>query len=115
MGKRDDLVALYADELRTKCGIEPDMNLLTKVTIGCGPAIYDSGAAVVIVTDPTEIDAVKRNFLVKKLGLTDTPELRDAIDAIIDTYGRTDQRKYRAVVYYLLTRHFRREAVFGCA
>jgi len=113
MGKRDDLVALYAEELRTKCGIEPLMDLLTKVTIGCGPAIYGSDAAFVTASDPTEIDTIKRNFLVKKLGLSDTPELRDAIEAIIATYGRTDQRKYRAVVYYMLTRHFRREAVFG--
>ena len=40
MGKRDDLIAKYADDLKNKCGMEPDMALLTKVTIGCGPAIY---------------------------------------------------------------------------
>ncbi len=37
MGRRDDLIAKYADDLRTKCKVEPDMDLLTKVTIGCGP------------------------------------------------------------------------------
>ncbi|MEM7320676.1 MAG: DUF2853 family protein, partial [Pseudomonadota bacterium] len=50
MGKRDDLIAQYADDLRQKCGIEPDMDLLKKVTIGCGPAIYDADAATVAAT-----------------------------------------------------------------
>ena len=39
MGKRDDLIAKYADDLKNKCGMTPDMALLTKVTIGCGTAI----------------------------------------------------------------------------
>ena len=42
MSKRDDLIAKYADDLKTKCKITPDMDLLTKVTIGCGPAIYNA-------------------------------------------------------------------------
>ena len=42
MGKRDDLIAQYADDLKNKCGMSPDMDLLTKVTIGCGPAIADA-------------------------------------------------------------------------
>ena len=52
MGKRDDLIAKYADDLRKKCGIEPDMDLLTKVTIGCGPAIYDDDASTVAAVMP---------------------------------------------------------------
>jgi len=42
MGKRDELIAKYADDLRNKIGVEPDMELLKKVTIGCGPAIYNA-------------------------------------------------------------------------
>ena len=29
MGKRDDLIAKYADDLKNKCGMTPDMDLLT--------------------------------------------------------------------------------------
>ena len=47
MGKRDDLIAKYADDLKSKCGVTPDMDLLTKVTIGCGPSIYDADASTV--------------------------------------------------------------------
>ena len=90
------------------------MDLLTKVTIGCGPAIYDADA----------VDRCRRSgkpswkpskttFLVKKLGLADGPQLMDAINQVIDTYGRSERNKYRAVVYYMLTKHFGKESVYG--
>ena len=113
MGKRDDLIALYADDLRNKCGVEPDMELLTKVTIGCGPAIYDADASTVAGTQEHELETVKNNFLVKKLGLDDGPALMEAIDAVIEKYGRSERNKYRAVVYYLLTKHFGKESVYS--
>ena len=113
MGKRDDLIAKYADDLKNKCGMEPDMDLLTKVTIGCGPAIYDDDASTVAATQEGEIETVKNNYLIKKLGLSDGPELADAIDKVIDTYGRSERNKYRAVVYYMLCKHFGKEAIYG--
>ena len=30
MGKRDELIAQYADDLKNKCGIDPDMDLPDK-------------------------------------------------------------------------------------
>ena len=114
MGKRDELIARYAEDLRSKCGMEPDLGLLTKVTIGCGPAIYDADAATVAGTQPGEIETVKRNFLIKKLGLTDGPDLDAAIASVIETYGKSERNKYRAVVYYMLTKHFKKESVYGC-
>lgn len=113
MGKRDELIAKYADDLRTKCGVEPDMDLLTKVTIGCGPAIYDADAETVAATQESELETVRANFLVKKLGLADGPELMAAINSVMDTYGRSERNKYRAVVYYMLTKHFGKESVYG--
>ena len=101
MGKRDDLIATYADDLRNKCGMEPDMDLLTKVTIGCGPAIYDADASTVAATQESELETVKNN------------ELMDAIKSVLETYGMSERNKYRAVVYYMLTKHFGKEAVYG--
>lgn len=112
MGKRDDLIAQYADDLRNKCGTEPDMDLLTKVTIGCGPAIYNADASTVAATQPSELETVKDNFLIKKLGLSDGPELMEGINAAIETYGKSERNKYRAVFYYLLTKHFGKEAAY---
>ncbi|QLQ17623.1 MAG: DUF2853 family protein [Exiguobacterium profundum] len=112
MSKRDDLIAKYAEDLKTKCKVTPDMDLLTKVTIGCGPAIYNADSSVVAGSDESELETVKNNFLVKKLGLADGPKLMEAINAVIDTYGRSERNKYRAVVYYMLVKHFGKEAVY---
>ncbi|MEO1238446.1 MAG: DUF2853 family protein [Pseudomonadota bacterium] len=113
MGKRDELIEKYADDLKTKCGITPDMDLLTKVTIGCGPSIYDADASTVAASQASELETVKENFLMKKLGLADGPELMDAINSVIETYGKSERNKYRAVIYYMLTKHFGKESVYG--
>ncbi len=113
MGKRDELIAKYADDLKNKCGIEPDMDLLTKVTIGCGPAIYDADAATVAATQEGELETVKNNFLIKKLGLSDGPELMEAISKVMETYGQSERNKYRAVVYYMLTKQFGKESAYS--
>jgi len=112
MGKRDDLIAKYADDLTNKCKVTPDMALLTKVTIGCGPSIYDNDAQTVAASDKDELERIKNNFLIKKLGLTDGPALTDGINAAIDTYGKSERNKYRAVFYYLLVKHFGKEAAY---
>ena len=113
MGRRDELIAKYADDLRTKCRVEPDMALLTKVTIGCGPSIYDADSATVAASQPTELETVKQKYLIKKLGLKDGPELDAAIAKVIEQYGKSERNKYRAVFYYLLCKHFGKEAVYG--
>jgi hypothetical protein len=113
MSKRDDLIQKYAADLRDKCGEEPDMDLLTKVTIALGPSIYDADAGTVSSGDPAELDRVKKSFLIGKLGLEDGPELDAALDKAVETYGRSNRQKHRAVIHYLLARHFGKEAVFG--
>lgn len=113
MGRRDELIEIYANDLRTKCGIEPDMDLLRKVVIGCGPSIYDADAATVASSQPTELETVRRSFLMKKLGLPSGPDLDLAISKAVETYGKSERNKYRAVIYYMLTKHFGKEAVYG--
>ena len=112
MGKRDDLIAKYADDLKNKCKVTPDMALLTKVTIGCGPSIYDNDAQTVAASDKEELERIKTNFLIKKLGLADGPSLMQGIDAAIETYGKSERNKFRAVFYYLLVKHFGKEAAY---
>lgn len=112
MGKRDELIAKYADDLKNKCGMTPDMDLLTKVTIGCGPSIYNDDASTVAASQESELETVKTNFLMKKLGLPDSPALMEGIHAAIETYGQSERNKYRAVFYYLLVKHFGKESVY---
>jgi len=56
---------------------------------------------------------VKNNFLIKKLALDDGPQLMDAINGVLDTYGRSERNKYRAVVYYMLVKQFGKESIYG--
>lgn len=113
MSKRDELIKKYADDLKSKCGMTPDMALLTKVTVACGPSIYNRDSATVSASDASELERVKKNFLVKKLGLKDGPALDEGLQAAIETYGKSTRAKYRAVFYYLLTKHFKKEKVFA--
>ena len=113
MSKRDDLIAIYASDLQEKCGVAPDMALLTKVTVGLGPVIYNGNSSVVAGTQASELETIRANFLMKKLGLADGPELMAGIGKALDTYGRANRNKHRAVVYYLLTKHFGRESVYA--
>ncbi|MGB1209523.1 MAG: DUF2853 family protein, partial [Paracoccaceae bacterium] len=46
-------------------------------------------------------------------GLSDGPELDAAISKAMETYGQSERNKYRAVVYYMLTKHFGKEAVYS--
>ena len=113
MSKRDELIEKYAKDIKAKFGEEPDMDLLTKVTVGCGPAIYGKDAETVSAGSESEIATVKNKFLIKKLGLSDSPELDSAIKKVMDKYGSSNKSKFRAVVYYELTKHFNKEAIYN--
>lgn len=113
MSRRDELIEKYAADIKEKFGESPDMDLLTKVAIGLGPAIYNLDASKVSGSDEKELDTVKNNFLIKKLGLSDSPELMSAINAVIEKYGKSEKNKHRAVIYYQLAKHFGKESVYN--
>lgn len=113
MSKRDDLIEKYAADIKEKFGESPDMDLLTKVTIGLGPAIYNLDASKVSGSDDKELETVKNNYLIKKLGMSDSADLMTAINSVIDKYGRSEKNKHRAVIYYQLCRHFGKQSVYN--
>ncbi|MDF0716471.1 DUF2853 family protein [Muricauda sp. 334s03] len=113
MSKRDELIEKYAEDIKSKFGQTPDMDLLTKVAIGLGPAIYNLDASKVSGSDEKELETVKNNFLIKKLGLAETPALMESINSVIDAYGKSEKNKQRAVIYYMLTKHFGKESVYN--
>ncbi len=110
--KREEWIGKYAEALREKFGEEPDMDLLRKVTIGLGPSIYNRDSANVSSSDEKELQRVKQNFLIGKLGLTDSEELDTALRKVLEQYGASERTKYRAVVYYLLTKRFGKEGIY---
>lgn len=111
MGRRQRLIEAYTSDLIEKCQMEPDPKLLEKVAVGCGPAIYHRDEQFVNET-PAELSNIKRNLLIRKLALRDGPELAAAIRAVLRIYGDEHARKYRAVVYYMLVKHFGREGQY---
>ena len=112
MNKFDEKVALYKKFMDDR-DICSNSELLTAVTKGLGPSIYKKDAETVSGSDARELETVKKNFLMKKLGLADTPELNEAIGEVMKRIGKSERNKYRAVVYYMLVKKFDKESVYG--
>ncbi len=112
MSRRDELIETYARELEEITGEAPDQALLRQVTIACEPAIYDPDSELVAAGDGAELERVRADFLVGTLGLADEEDLMGGIQKAIRHYGRSDPRKHRVVLYYLLTRDYGKEHVF---
>ena len=111
MSKFDECIETYKKAM-DKLEIKVDEKLLIGVTKACGPSIYRADASTVSSGDPKELDRVKKNFLIKKLGLKDTPKLDEGIQDAIAQFGKGNRKKYRAIFYYLLAKHFRKASMF---
>jgi hypothetical protein len=100
MSKFDDLMQKYESTLKENSKSAIDGGLLQNVAKSLGPSIYLRDASMVSCSDQAELDRVKANFLIKKLGMTDGPALDNAIKAVCDEY-KSNQR-LRVVFYYML-------------
>ncbi len=112
MSKFDEKVAQYQKFMDDK-GLKYNASELSAVTKGLVPSIYRRDAETVSGTDAKELKTVKKNFLVKKLGLADNSKLDVAIDKVMETIGKSERNKYRAVVYYMLMKEFKKESVYN--
>ena len=107
MSKFDDALALYKKEMTGKLGMTNiDEDLLTGITKSLGPSIYSDDSNKVSCSDKTELARVKNNFMIKKLGLDDSPSLDDHVKAVCEEMGKSNPRKFRAIFYYLLVQKF---------
>ena len=59
------------------------------------------------------LDTLQRDKFVQMTRRDELDSVLEGIDAAIDTYGRSERDKYRAVFYYLLVKHFGKESVYG--
>jgi len=80
MGKFDDQMEVYMAEVK-KHGFAVKKDLLTAVAKSLGPSIYKADSSKVACSKKAERDTIKKNFLIKKLGLKDSPKLDEAIMA----------------------------------
>ena len=111
MNKLDDLISAYQAEAK-KINVDIDLDLLTKVTKGLGPSIYNTDSSKVACGDQDELNRVKASFLVKKLGLADDAKLDEALKEVCSTFGSANKNKHRALFYYLLVKKFKKESVY---
>ena len=111
MSKFNECMADYLAQ-NSEYGMGLSEELLTGVAKGLGPSIYNADSSKVSGSDESEIETVKQNFLIKKLGLADGPELTDAIKEVLTKLGSSNRSKYRAVVYAALAVKFGKESQF---
>ncbi len=101
MSKLQEKIELYTGEVE-KLGIKVDTDLLASVTKGLGPSIYKVDAEKVSSSDSKELETIKKNFLIKKFGLEDSPKLDEAISKAVEILGSSNRNKYRAIFYTIL-------------
>ena len=111
MSKLTDLIATYQSD-NESLGLGLDSALVEAVAKGLGPSIYNDDSSRVSCTDQTEMDRVKTNFLINKLGLTDGPELDAAIKEVCEAMGTSNRNKYRTLFYASLVKKFSKESVY---
>lgn len=106
MGRLEEILAQTARDLREGCGVAPDMALLARVAAGCGPAIFDPRGALIDTADAGAVEKLRRNFLIRKLGLPEDPDLRAAISAAAALWPGPAVQTPRLLLCYLLVLQF---------
>ncbi len=112
MSKLQEKIDLYTSEVE-KLSLKVNTDLLASVTKGLGPSIYKADAEKVSSSDSKELETVKKNFLIKKMGLEDSPKLDEAIAAAIEAIGSSNRNKYRAIFYTLLVQELGLESKYA--
>jgi hypothetical protein len=112
MSKLDEKIAQYT-AANKELGLGLDDALIAKVTGSLGPSIYNKDAETVSCSDSSELETVKKNFLMKKLGLEESDALDDAIKSVCEKMGSSNRNKYRALFYALLAKEFGKEGVYA--
>ncbi len=110
--KKDAKIALYIKDIK-KHYKEVDEAFVAIVVKNLGPSIYRKDAELVSCSDPKELDTVRRNFLVKKLGIDASKAVLDAAIQDVCAELKGVRTKYRATFYYALAKKFKKESVLN--
>jgi len=92
--------------------IAVDRPLLEAIAKSLGPSIYQKDALLVAAGQKSELETIKKNYLVKKLGCPDGPALDKAMNKAITKIGKSRRNKMRPVFYYLLVKELGKESVY---
>ncbi|WP_235296995.1 DUF2853 family protein [Portibacter marinus] len=103
MSKFDEKVDKYKAKMKD-LGISASDDLLRACTKACGPSIYNDDAETVSSSDKDELNRVKKNFLMGKLGMKESDDLDGMINHAIEAMGKSNKNKYRAIFYTVLAK-----------
>lgn len=112
MSQLDDKLELYTKALNEKAGITADAELLKAVTKAMGPSIYNADAEIVASSDKEEVARYKASFINKKLGITDEAEADAVFTNAVEKIGKSNSRKYRAVLSYIIVEQLGKQSLF---
>lgn len=93
-------------------GIAIHEDMYHAITKHLGPSIHDRDASLVACSDSKELETIKKNFLIGKLGMEDSPRLDQAMQEACGALGHSNRNKHRATFYYMLTAILNKEDVF---
>jgi len=111
MGKFDDAVESAKAQCKAQ-KIPVNEELLRAVCKSLGPSLYKRDARLVAAGQKHELETIKKNFLIKKLGCPDDAKLDKALDKAVTKIGKSRRNKMRPVFYYLLVRDLKKQDVF---
>jgi len=95
-----------------KLGVKYDAKAFANVFTACGPSVYRTDASKVSSSDEKELNTVKKGFIAKKLGITDEAKADKAIASVVETFGKSNKNKHRAIFYYLLAKELKKISTF---
>lgn len=111
MSKFDDVMDGCVKQMKEQ-KIPVNRELLEAIGKSLGPSLYKRDAALVAAGQKSELETIKKNFLIKKLGCPDDAKLDKALDKAVTKIGKSRRNKMRPVFYYLLVRDLKKEDVY---
>jgi hypothetical protein len=111
--KKEAKIKLYTADVQKHYGSVDD-TFLAIVVKNLGPSIYRKDAELVSCSDPKELDTVRKNFLIKKLGYdkSENEMLNGEIQKVCETLKGV-RTKYRATFYYILAKNLKKESALS--
>ena len=112
MSKFDSVMDRCAKQMKEQ-KIAIDRPLLEAIGKSLGPSLYNRDASLVAAGQKSELETIKKKYLMGKLGCPEGPELDKAIAKAVTKIGKSRRNKMRPVFYYLLVKELGKESVYS--
>lgn len=95
-------IAEKVEQYSAKCaelGMTINGGLLTRAAKACGPSLFNADAETVAASDATELETVRDNFVMGKLGIENADEAMNIVNQVAEEMNEFGSHKFRAVFY----------------